>query len=91
MSRPTASPALWGEYQRLVTLFIDPANGEMRIDEEKHKDVFKLHFDLRDKPYQTNRTLGVLSKMFSLAEVLGPAAGRVQFLPSTQALQGEQA
>ena len=31
----------------------------------------KLHFDLRDKPYQANRTLGVLSKMFSLAEIWG--------------------
>ncbi len=26
---------------------------------------------MRDKPYQANRTLGVLSKMFNLAEVWG--------------------
>ena len=43
----------------------------MRISEVERKDIAKLHFDLRDKPYQANRTLGVLSKMFSLAEVWG--------------------
>ena len=43
----------------------------MRISEVERKDIAKLHFDLRDKPYQANRTLGVLSKMFSLAEIWG--------------------
>ena len=43
--------------------------GEMRIAQLGCKDIAKLHFDLRDKPYQANRTLGVLSKMLSLAEV----------------------
>ena len=64
-------PSTQGEYRRSVTLFIDPAIGEMRISEVARKDIAKLHFDLRDKPYQANRTLGVLSKMFSLAEVWG--------------------
>ena len=64
-------PSTQGEYRRSVTLFIDPAIGEMRISEVERKDIAKLHFDLRDKPYQANRTLGVLSKMFSLAEVWG--------------------
>ena len=30
-----------------------------------------LHHDIRETPYQANRTLGVLSKMFNLAEVWG--------------------
>ena len=64
-------PSTQGEYRRSVTLFIDPAIGEMRIAEVERKDIAKLHFDLRDKPYQAYRTLGVLSKMFSLAEVWG--------------------
>ena len=64
-------PGTQGEYRRSVTLFIDPAIGEMRISEVERKNIAKLHFDLRDKPYQANRTLGVLSKMFSLAEVWG--------------------
>ena len=64
-------PSTQGEYRRSVELFIDPAIGEMRIAEVESKDIAKLHFDLRDKPYQANRTLGVLSKMFSLAEIWG--------------------
>ncbi len=60
-----------GEYRRSVELFIDPAIGGMRIASVERKDIAKLHFDLRDKPYQANRTLGVLSKMFSLAEIWG--------------------
>ena len=54
-----------------MTIFIDPAIGEMRISEVQRKDIAKLHHAMRDKPYQANRTLGVLSKMFSLAEVWG--------------------
>ena len=38
---------------------------------QQRKDIAALHHGLRDKPYQANRTLGVLSKMFSLAEVWG--------------------
>ena len=64
-------PSTQGEHRRSVTLFLDPAIGEMRIAEVKRKDIAKLHFDLRAKPYQANRTLGVLSKMFSLTEVWG--------------------
>ena len=64
-------PSTQGEFQRSVTLFIDPAIGKMRIAEAERKDIAKLHFGLSDKPYQANRTLGVLSKMFSLAEILG--------------------
>ena len=60
-----------GEYRRSVELFIDAAIGQMWIAEVERKDVAKLHFDLRDKPYQANRTFGVLSKMFSLAEIWG--------------------
>ena len=64
-------PSTQGEYRRSVELFIDPAIGGMRIAAVERKDIAKLHFDLRDKPYQANRTLGVLSKMFSLAEIWG--------------------
>ncbi len=64
-------PSTQGEYRRSVELFIDPAIGDMRISAVQRKDIAKLHHDMRDKPYQANRTLGVLSKMFSLAEVWG--------------------
>ena len=35
----------------------------------QRSDIAALHHDMRDTPYQANRTLGVLSKMFNLAEL----------------------
>ena len=64
-------PSTREEYRRSVRLFIDPVIGELRVPEVQRKDIAALHHGLRDKPYQANRTLGVLSKMFSLAEVWG--------------------
>lgn len=37
----------------------------------KRSDIAELHHALPETPYQANRTLGVLSKMFSLAEMWG--------------------
>ena len=64
-------PRTQAEYGRLVTLFIAPAIGGMEILDVQRKDVAALHHDLREHPFQANRTLSVLSKMFSLAEVWG--------------------
>ena len=64
-------PSTREEYSRSVRLFVDPVIGELRVPEVQRKDIAALHHGLRDKPYQANRTLGVLSKMFSLAEVWG--------------------
>lgn len=64
-------PSTQQEYGRSVKLFIDPVIGEMRVSEVQRKDIAALHHGLRDKPYQANRTLGVLSKLFNLAEVWG--------------------
>ena len=64
-------PSTREEYRRSVRLFVDPVIGELRVPEVQRKDIAALHHGLRDKPYQANRTLRVLSKMFSLAEVWG--------------------
>ena len=64
-------PSTREEYRRSVSLFVDPVIGELRVPEVQRKDIAALHHGLRDKPYQANRTLEVLSKMFSLAEVWG--------------------
>ena len=64
-------PSTREEYRRSVRLFVDPVIGELRVPEVQRKDIAALHHGLRDKPYQANRTLGVLSKMFNLAEVWG--------------------
>jgi integrase len=48
-----------------------PALGKKRVDAIAKQDIQKIHASLKDKPYQANRTLALLSKMFSLAEEWG--------------------
>ena len=64
-------PSTQGEYRRAIDLFIVPAVGSFKVVDVERKDIANLHHKFRDKPYQANRTLGVLSKMFNLAEVWG--------------------
>lgn len=64
-------PSTQGEYRRSVELFINPKIGSLKVAEIERKDVAQLHHALKHVPYQANRTLGVLSKMFNLAEVWG--------------------
>ena len=59
------------EYGRSVNLSIDPAIGGKKVSEVARGDIAALHHAMRDRPYQANRTLAVLSKMFSMAEVWG--------------------
>ena len=59
------------EYKRSVELFIDPTIGGRKVTEIQRSDIAKLHHGMRKTPYQANRTLGVLSKMFNLAEMWG--------------------
>ena len=64
-------PSTQGEYRRAIDLFIAPALGSFKVVDVERKDIAELHHKFRDKPYQANRTLGVLSKMFNLAEIWG--------------------
>jgi integrase len=59
------------EYRRSVELFINPALGRHRISDVLRADVAGFHHDLRDRPYQANRALGVFSKMMNVAEEWG--------------------
>lgn len=59
------------EYQRAMDLFIEPAIGPRKITDISRTEIAKLHHDHRDKPYQANRTLGVLSVMFNQCEIWG--------------------
>lgn len=59
------------EYSRNLQLFILPAIGKLRIVDVSRAEIAKFHHDLRNKPYQTNRNLEVISKMFNLAELWG--------------------
>jgi integrase len=60
-------PSTQAEYQRSVDLFITPRIGSLKLVDLKRADVVRLKNDLRHIPYQANRTLGVLSAMFTLA------------------------
>lgn len=64
-------PTTQREYRRALDLFIYPALGSFKVVDVKRSDVARLHHAHRDKPYQANRTLGVLSKLFNLLEVWG--------------------
>jgi integrase len=64
-------PRTRGEYRRAVDLFIKPAIGAFKIVDVTRADIAALHHKWRETPYQANRNLGVLSKMFNLAEVWG--------------------
>ncbi len=61
----------YGEYKRSVELFIDPKLGSHRIIDITRADVVDLHQSMKATPYQANRTLGVLSVMFSVAHSWG--------------------
>ncbi|MBB4267582.1 tyrosine-type recombinase/integrase [Roseospira visakhapatnamensis] len=64
-------PGTAKEYRRNLERFILPALGRKRITEVTRADIAHFHHDLRHVPYQANRCLEVISKMFNLAEMWG--------------------
>ena len=50
-------------------MIINPRIGKLRVSDVQRSDIATLHHAMRDTPYQANRTLAVLSKMFNLAEL----------------------
>ena len=60
-------------YRHAINSYIVPELGSLAIGAVDRAQVMALHYKLRDKPYQANHVLGVLSKMFSLAEAWGMA------------------
>jgi integrase len=64
-------PSTEVEYKRSVELFINPKIGTRKVTDIERQDIIELHHGLSHIPYQANRTLGVLSKMFNLAEAWG--------------------
>lgn len=59
------------EYRRVIEHDIRPSLGEMKVEDVKPKDVHELHHKLSASPIQANRTMAVLSKMFTLSELWG--------------------
>ena len=59
------------EYRRNLRRFILPVLGRHKVLEVTRADVARFHHDLRHIPYQANRNLEIISKMFNLAEMWG--------------------
>lgn len=57
--------------RRMLDRFILPAFGNRKLAEVTREDVWKLHHRLEGTPYQANRVLALISKMFNLAERWG--------------------
>lgn len=59
------------EYRRNLKLFILPAIGHLRVIDVTRANIAKYHHDWRHRPYQANRNIEIISKMFNLAELWG--------------------
>ncbi|PKP68076.1 MAG: integrase [Alphaproteobacteria bacterium HGW-Alphaproteobacteria-5] len=64
-------PSTQAEYKRSVELFINPKLGSHRIIDITRADIVEMHQSMKATPYQANRTLGVLSIMFTVAHTWG--------------------
>lgn len=59
------------EYRRLARLYVPPGLRRKSAAELQRSDIARLHLTMRDKPYQGNRTLALLSKFFNWCEKYG--------------------
>jgi integrase len=64
-------PTTQKEYSRALDLFIKPEIGSFKVVDVERKDIAALHHKHRGTPYQANRTMQVLSKMFNMREIWG--------------------
>jgi integrase len=64
-------PSTQAEYTRVVGKFIKPELGCRKVADITRAEIAALQHKYRHVPYQANRTLGVLSKLFNLCEVWG--------------------
>jgi integrase len=59
------------EDRRILERTVRPALGKMKVADVTRADIAKLHHRKRETPYEANRTLALLSKLFNLAELWG--------------------
>lgn len=64
-------PSTQYEHKRICEFYIKPRLGTFKIQDVKRSDIAELHQSLNEIPYQANRVVMVLSKMFNLAELWG--------------------
>ena len=64
-------PSTAHSYALAIRRHVLPRLGGRRVGEVTRADVASLHHAMRTTPFAANRTLGILSAMFSAAEVWG--------------------
>jgi integrase len=64
-------PSTARNYVAFMTYVVKPRWGVRKIADVTRADITALHHSYRDRPYQANRMLCILSKFFNLAEVWG--------------------
>ena len=64
-------PKTVSNYKQTWTKNIKPLLGRKKVADINRDDIHRLHHQMSAHPYQANRTVAILSKMFNLAEVWG--------------------
>ena len=64
---PSKRPKSQREDRDMIQRIVLPRLGRLRVANVRHADVEAMHRALKGTPYRANRTLALLSKMFSLA------------------------
>ncbi|PIZ30018.1 MAG: integrase [Alphaproteobacteria bacterium CG_4_10_14_0_8_um_filter_53_9] len=64
-------PRTQAGYAWLMKKFIKPYFRDMKVSEVTRADVAAFHHKMRNSPYNANRALEMISKMFQLAELWG--------------------
>jgi integrase len=69
--RERCKPSTQHEYERVLNVYVKSKFGAFKIGDVTRADISQLQHDFRESPYQANRVLAVLSKLFNLCEVWG--------------------
>ncbi len=76
----------WKEDERRIRRYIVPSMGRLPLEKVSREDVNRLYHDIgKQKPYEANRVLALLSTMFNLAttwELLPQGSGNPAKIPS---------
>lgn len=64
---PKKRPGSVRNDRSMLTRHVLPRLGHLKVREVRHRDIATLHNSLASTPYEANRTLALLSKMFALA------------------------
>ena len=59
------------QYEMLARLYIIPKLGKLRVEAVEHRDIARLHHEMRNTPTTANRAVAVLSCFFNWCEANG--------------------